>query len=107
MDVPGIPDFPDFPDLPGTVKVMRADDVMRDVTAFRFEHRLTAVKFAGVVQVSREMLGDTAVPLKMMLWGAMDRALRPWKYPDRPRVRLIDWPLGRRIDRIAAWFRRR
>lgn len=62
----------------------------RDMSAALVEQRLTpVVKYAAWVPMSAAMLED-ARGFGDMMAEAADRALRPWRYPDRPKIGSFD-----------------
>lgn len=95
-------------DLPGDITLRVSDQhasaFLRDTPVILAEQRLSpTVKYAGWVQVSREILADTAM-LSVAIDGAFDRALRPWKYADAGR-----WPTFTPLPLVArftAWWHR-
>lgn len=101
-------DRSEFDDLPGEVSVRvsydHADYIMQNKAAVLVEQRFTqGVKYAACVPVSRAILDDATL-MGAVLHDAVDRYLRPWKYPDRAR-----WPhfiLFPRLARLQAWVRR-
>lgn len=94
----------DTSDLPGEVRIEQHSDFMHGLEMVQITHRLQpTVKYAGHILVTRSVLED-AVVLQDLLELAVDRRLRPWKFPDRNPMPYID--LFPRLTRAARSLKR-
>lgn len=93
-----------FHGLPGTIKVDTAEDPYRDLTAVRVTQQLVTHKLAAHVCVPTELLADSAIPIQQLLADQFDRVLRPWRYPDRNPMPVID--LFPRLTTAKRWLTR-
>ena len=103
---------PEWADMPGRFEInvgeSHSDYFTRNQVVVRAVHRmpptenLPVYKRAAWVPVSREVLQD--VPsLGYFVQRALDRAMRPWAYPDHPV--LIPFTPFPRWDRLVRWVR--
>jgi hypothetical protein len=75
-----------------------------DVTSFRATQRGVDRKYAGIMQVSNDVLDDVAMSLDRLVFFGLDRHMRPWLYP-----RITPFPaivLFPRWDRFVATGRK-
>lgn len=93
-----MPEAPGF-DLAGDVTVrvsdQHADWRHRDLSVALVEQDLGVAKYAAWVPVTRNLLEDSA-DLWAVIDRGVDRALRPWRYPDRPA-----WPTFQTVPALA------
>lgn len=86
-----------MPDVRVDVTTNHADYFTQDKAAVRASMPLAGGKFAGFVVTSRALLDDAAFDAGAIVDRCLDRAFRPWRYPDRnpmPRFRIWRWWRG-------------
>lgn len=98
----------ELPDLAGDIRVRQHDRFdRRDTVAFRVDQQLASRQFTAYLSVPTELLADAAAARGVpdVVVAAMDRRLRPWRYPDPNPYPTIDlFPTWTRLQR---WAKRR
>lgn len=86
---------------PDEVILDRVEDRFTEQVAFRGSH--VYAPSTALVRVSKELLEDGGVDVNSFVRRALARRIFPWRFPDRPQVRIEVLPWLGRLE--AAWRR--